>query len=52
MKSTQNTLYGILAENTGKTVEQIEIDADRDHWFTSDEALQYGLIDEIIRKKK
>lgn len=52
MKSIQNTLYGILAENTGKTIEEIEKDADRNKWFTSDDALQYGLIDKIITKKK
>lgn len=48
----QNELYRILAENTGKGFEQIEKDADRDHWFTAQEALEYGLIDEIITKKK
>ena len=51
IKKHQNELYKILAENTGRTIERIEIDADRDHWFTSDEALKYGLIDEIIKKK-
>lgn len=51
MKKEQNILYSILAENTGKTLKQIEKDADRDHWFTSSEALEYGLIDEIIKKK-
>lgn len=48
----QTVLYNILAENTGKTFKQIEKDADRDHWFTASEALAYGLIDEIITKKK
>lgn len=48
----QNLLYNILAENTGKTFEQIETDADRDHWFMAQEALEYGLIDEIIKKKR
>lgn len=48
----QNILYRILAENTGKTFEQIEEDADRDHWFMAKDALEYGLIDEIITKKK
>lgn len=51
MKKDQNILYNILAENTGKSLKQIEKDADRDHWFTSKEALEYGLIDEIIYKK-
>ena len=52
IKKHQSELYNILAENTGKSFEQIEKDADRDHWFTAKEALEYGLIDEIIEKKK
>ena len=48
----QNLLYKILAKNTGKSFEEIERDADRDHWFMADEALEYGLIDEIIEKNK
>lgn len=51
-KKLQTKLYEILASNTGKTFEQIEKDADRDHWFTAEEALEYGLIDEIITKQK
>ena len=51
MKKHQDELYRILAENTGKSFEQIEVDADRDNWFTSGEALEYGLIDDIIKKK-
>ena len=47
----QNKLYEILAENTGKTFEDIERDADRDNWFTASDAKEYGLIDEIIFKK-
>ena len=48
----QNTLYGILAENTGKSIEQISADANRDMWFTADEAKDYGLIDSIIKTSK
>ena len=47
----QNLLYNILAKNTGRSFEEIDRDADRDHWFMADEALEYGLIDEIIKKK-
>ena len=47
----QNTLYNILAENTGKSFEEIERDADRDHWFSAQEAVDYGLVDKIITKK-
>ena len=46
-----DVLFEILAENTGKTKEQILIDANRDFWLNSDEALAYGIIDEIITTK-
>jgi ATP-dependent Clp protease protease subunit len=52
MKKTQDTLYKILSENTGKTFEEIARDADRDYWMTSEEAMNYGIIDNIIRKEK
>jgi ATP-dependent Clp protease, protease subunit len=41
-------LYQIISHHTGKPVEQVEIDADRDHWMTSQEAVEYGMIDEIL----
>ena len=50
-QKTQNILYNILAVNTGKSFEEIERDADRDHWFTAQEAVDYGLIDKIVSKK-
>ena len=45
-------LNRILAENTGKPLEVIEKDTDRDNWLTAEEAVAYGLVDEIITKKK
>ena len=48
----QETLYNILAKNTGKSYDQIFKDADRDNWFNAQQALEYGLIDEIITKSK
>ena len=51
-KTIQNVLYNILSNNTGKSFEEIEADADRDKWFSANEALSYGLIDEIITKSK
>ena len=47
----QETLYGILASNTGKDIEQIRKDADRDNWFTAQQAVGYGLVDKIVTKK-
>ena len=41
-------LSEITAANTGKTVEQIIEDSDRDRWFTAQEALEYGFVDHII----
>ena len=40
---------GILAEATGQTPERIHHDTDRDTWFSADEALAYGLVDEVVR---
>ena len=41
-------LAAINASRTGKTVEQVEADGDRDHWFTAQEALEYGFVDRVI----
>ena len=41
-------LAAITASRTGKTVEQVEADGDRDHWFTAQEALEYGFVDRVI----
>ena len=41
-------LAAITASRTGKTVEQVEGDGDRDHWFTAQEALEYGFVDRVI----
>lgn len=52
-KKIQNVLYNILADNTGKTFEEIEKDADRDNWMTPEEAIMFGskgLIDSIVKK--
>ncbi|ERH33887.1 ATP-dependent Clp protease proteolytic subunit [Schaalia sp. HMT-877] len=41
-------LAEITAQRTGKSLEQIEADADRDHWFNAREALEYGFVDRLI----
>jgi ATP-dependent Clp protease protease subunit len=43
-------LYGIYAERTGKTYQQIHDDSDRDYWMRADEAKEYGLIDEVLTR--
>ena len=42
----------ILSNNTGKPLEQLEKDVERDHFMTAEEALSYGLIDEIIAPRR
>lgn len=51
IKKCKNTLYGILSENTGKDIKEIEEACDRDNWFTAAEAVDFGLIDKVIKKK-
>jgi len=48
---TWNRLYKILAKHTWKDIKQIEKDCDRDNFMTAEEALEYGLIDKIIKNK-
>ena len=48
---TKERLNRILAENTGKSYEQICADTDRDNFLTSEEALNYGIIDKIMTKR-
>lgn len=45
-------LYQILADHSGKDIKKIEKDSDRDHWMTATEALEYGMIDEVLSKGK
>ncbi|MBD2752788.1 ATP-dependent Clp protease proteolytic subunit [Spirosoma sp. BT704] len=45
-------LYEILALHSGKSVKQIEKDSDRDKWMRAEEAKEYGLIDEVLRREK
>lgn len=48
IKKIKAELYTIIAEHSGQTFEQIEKDSDRDYWMTSQEAVDYGMIDEIL----
>ena len=48
---TKKKLNFILAENTGKAIEEIERDCERDHFLTAEEACAYGLIDKVIYKR-
>jgi ATP-dependent Clp protease protease subunit len=55
LKETQrirDELYKIQAKHTGQTFEKIQEDSDRDNWMSSSEAREYGIIDEILERKK
>jgi len=39
-----------LAKHTGKTLDQVKVDTDRDYYLSADEAQAYGLIDEVVRR--
>ncbi|HEY2638672.1 MAG TPA: ATP-dependent Clp protease proteolytic subunit [Streptosporangiaceae bacterium] len=45
----KRTLFERTAYHTGQPIEQIERDADRDRWFTAEEAKEYGFVDRVIR---
>ena len=47
---TKERLNRLLAENTGKTYEELVRDTDRDNWMTAQEAVEYGLIDSVVEK--
>lgn len=46
---TRKMINGILAENSGQPIEQIERDTERDHYLTAQEAVDYGLLDGIMK---
>jgi ATP-dependent Clp protease, protease subunit len=48
---TKENLNRILSKSTGKPIEQVEKDSDRDNYMTADEAKKYGLVDEVMKPK-
>ena len=52
IKKLKNELYEIIANHSGQPVKKVWEDGDRDFWMTSQEALDYGMIDEILVKNK
>lgn len=52
MIKTRENLTKILSERTGQPLERVMEDTERDHYMTAQEALQYGLIDEILTRRK
>ena len=51
LEVVKSRMNRILAENTGKSVEQVTADCERDNFMTAQEALEYGLIDKVIEKR-
>ena len=49
---TKRELYDILSLHSGAPLKKIEKDADRDYWMTAQEAVEYGLIDEVLAKRE
>ena len=47
---TKERLNKILAENTGKPIDQIAKDTDRDNWLSAEEAVEYGLVDKVLKR--
>ncbi len=49
---TKQKLNELLAENVGKSVEEVERDTDRDNYLTAEEAMQYGIVDKVFYTRK
>ena len=49
--SLRERLYTLMAEHTGRTVEEIARDSERDNFLTADEAVAYGLVDQVLQKR-
>jgi len=41
-----------IAEHTGQTVEQVEEDSERDRWFTAEQAKEYGMVDDVVQRRR
>lgn len=52
IEKTKAELYKIISEHSGQSIERITADADRDFWMSAQEALDYGMVDEILSKRK
>jgi ATP-dependent Clp protease protease subunit len=50
LQHVKHTIQELTAGQTGRSLEEIERDADRDRWFTAEQAVDYGLIDQVIQR--
>ena len=51
MAYTKKLMAERIAEHTGQTVEQVQLDSERDRWFTAEEAKEYGIIDSVVASR-
>lgn len=52
IQKLKKELYEIIASHSGQTYDKVWADSDRDHWMTADESKEYGMIDEVLTRKK
>lgn len=52
IQKLKKELYTIIADHSGNGIERIEKDSDRDYWMTAEEAKNYGMIDEVLKRNK
>jgi ATP-dependent Clp protease protease subunit len=52
INSLKKELYEIISDNTGQVYDKVYKDGDRDYWMTAQDAKKYGMVDEIILKRK
>ncbi len=52
IQKLKKELYTIIADHSGQTFDKVWADSDRDYWMTSSEAAEYGMIDEVLERKK
>jgi ATP-dependent Clp protease protease subunit len=48
LEHTKNVVLGLIAEHTGQPIEKVEKDSLRDRWFTAEEAVDYGFVDQVL----
>ena len=51
IEKTRTELFSIIAEHSGQPFDKVAADGERDYWMTAQEALEYGMVDEILRKR-
>lgn len=52
IEKTRTELFNIISAHTGQPFEKVAADGERDYWMTSEEALAYGMVDEILKKRE